>query len=189
MPISGIATSVATCWNVTTSTWQMLYTSFGNITNHLVTYSYILHFNLSSKWWWYSLHMYCSQRFRAAQLWSRLEPNWRPRSGSGTAKEPECDINPSVFDRVGIAPWFDFTIPSILAERWPTLSIGVLIVSWHDLYVNCVVLFALSPHNFNFAIRPIFVESLWNNAQIASEICGFFITNLKARSESAQNAA
>ena len=39
------------------------------------------------------------------------------------------------------------------------LSIWVLTVSWHDQYVDCVVLSPLSPPALTFAIGPIFVES------------------------------
>jgi len=42
------------------------------------------------------------------------------------------------------------------------LSIWVLIVSWHDQYIDCAVLAAHSPAAFRFAIRLIFVEWLWN---------------------------
>ena len=57
--------------------------------------------------------------------------------------------------------WFSpyisaFASPDISLE----LSIWVLIVSWHDKYVDCAVLAALSPPAFRFVIRPIFVESL-----------------------------
>jgi hypothetical protein len=38
------------------------------------------------------------------------------------------------------------------------LSIWVLIVSWHDQYVDCAVLAALSPPTFRYAIQWIFAE-------------------------------
>jgi len=44
------------------------------------------------------------------------------------------------------------------------LSIWVLIVSWHDQYVDCAFLAALSLPAVRFAIGPIFVELLQNNA-------------------------
>jgi len=44
------------------------------------------------------------------------------------------------------------------------LSIWVLIVSWHDQYVDCAFLAALSLPAVKFGIGPIFVELLQNNA-------------------------
>jgi len=43
------ATSVPTFAKVTTSTWRTVYTSFGNITNHLSAFSYVAQFDLSSR--------------------------------------------------------------------------------------------------------------------------------------------
>jgi len=60
-----------------------------------------------------------------------------------------------------------------LAELWLQISFWVLIVSWHDQYVYCAVLPALSPPAFRFAIRPIFVELLWNNARFYVIFAGF----------------
>jgi len=49
-------------------------------------------------------------------------------------------------------------------QLWFQTSIWVLIVSWHGEYVDCADLCARSPPASRFAIRPIFVELLWNNA-------------------------
>jgi len=45
---------------------------------------------------------------------------------------------------------------------WLQLSIWVLMVSWHDVYVDCAALAALSPTASKFAIWQIFGEWLWN---------------------------
>jgi len=51
--------------------------------------------------------------------------------------------------------------PGILSSQfWLPLSIWVLIVSWHDEYVDCAVLAALSPPAFRLAIWLTFVELL-----------------------------
>jgi hypothetical protein len=52
------------------------------------------------------------------------------------------------------------------------LSIWVLIVSWHGEYVNCAIQCALSPPGFRFAIWPILIQSLWNNAQFQGKFRG-----------------
>ena len=48
------------------------------------------------------------------------------------------------------------------SQRCFQLSIWVLIISWNDQYRECAVLPALSPPDFRYVIRPIFVESLSN---------------------------
>jgi len=56
--------------------------------------------------------------------------------------------------------------PSISSSQfWLQLSIWVLIVSWHDQYVDCAVLAALSPPPPRIAIGPIFVGSLSKTRQ------------------------
>jgi len=45
-------------------------------------------------------------------------------------------------------------------QRRLHLGFWVLIVSWHDQYVNCAVLAALSPPDLRYVSRQIFVESL-----------------------------
>jgi hypothetical protein len=64
---------------------------------------------------------------------------------------------------VGFWPGSNRTaVPTIwFIHIWLQLSIGVLNVSGHSQYIDCAVLYALSPQVFNCAIRPIFVESLW----------------------------
>jgi hypothetical protein len=57
MPHASITTSVSTVVNVTTSTWWIVPISFGVIQNDLMVNSVITHFNLSLRWWLYSLHM------------------------------------------------------------------------------------------------------------------------------------
>jgi len=56
--------------------------------------------------------------------------------------------------------WFYHQKPGISASQaslqW---SIWVPIVSWHDQYVNCAVLYTLSPSTCRFAVQPIVVES------------------------------
>jgi len=47
-------------------------------------------------------------------------------------------------------------------QLWLQISIWVLIVSWHDQFVDSAVLAALPPPAFRFAIGPIFIESLGN---------------------------
>jgi len=46
------------------------------------------------------------------------------------------------------------------------LSIWVLIVSQHEQYVDCAVLFAPSPPGFRFAIRQVLVESRSKTRQV-----------------------
>jgi len=53
------------------------------------------------------------------------------------------------------------------------ISIWVLIVLWHDQYVDCAVLLALSPPVFRFAIRLTFVEWLWRNGKLQAKFAGF----------------
>jgi len=86
---------------------------------------------------------------------------------------PGPDINPRVFGLGGTAPLFDFTVLSTGAQHWPQLSIWVLIVLWHDQYASCGVLCADWHPAFRFAIRPIFIESLWNKTQCEVKITGF----------------
>jgi len=45
-------------------------------------------------------------------------------------------------------------------QFWLQLSISVLIISWHDQYIDCVLLAALSPPAVRLAIGPMIVESL-----------------------------
>jgi len=89
------------------------------------------------------------------------------------AKNPTRFVFGSVVIRGGTAQQVDFTVPSALDQLWPQLSIWVLIVSWHDQYANRAVLSAHSPPGFRFAIRPILVELLWNNAKYDAKIPGF----------------
>ena len=53
------------------------------------------------------------------------------------------------------------------------LSIWVLIVSWHDQYVHCAGLVAVSHPAFGCAIRLIFVGWLWNQSTFYAKLAGF----------------
>jgi len=75
---------------------------------------------------------------------------------------PRPDINQEVFGPARTAPWFNFKVPATLPQLWSQWSIWVLIVLWHDQSANCAVLCAVLPPAVRFAIRPIFVELLWN---------------------------
>jgi len=83
------------------------------------------------------------------------------------------DINPCDCARGGTAPRFNRTVPSTFAPLLPQVSIWVLIVLWHDQYAHCAVLCALSPSAFRFAIRPMFVESVWIKAKYEGKIGGY----------------
>jgi len=50
-------------------------------------------------------------------------------------------------------------------QLWLQISNGVLIVSWHDQYVDCTELTARLPPTFRLAIRPIVTDWVWKNAQ------------------------
>jgi hypothetical protein len=65
------------------------------------------------------------------------------------------------------------TVPTMLAVLWLHLSFWVLIKSWHDQYVDCAVLAAVLPPAFRIAMRPIFFQSLWNNAKFDAKFAGF----------------
>jgi len=45
------------------------------------------------------------------------------------------------------------------SQPWLQLSIWVLIVLWHDQYIDCAVLWAVSPPAFRYVIWPTFLES------------------------------
>jgi hypothetical protein len=57
-------------------------------------------------------------------------------------------------------------------QLWLQLSIWVLIVQWHEQYVDCAELWALSPPAFRFVIWLIFVELLWNKGQFWEKFGG-----------------
>jgi len=60
--------------------------------------------------------------------------------------------NPTVFWLRTAVPFLRFLHHSLQLNIW------VLIASWHDQYVDCAVLAALSPPAVRFAIGPILVE-------------------------------
>jgi len=60
-----------------------------------------------------------------------------------------------------------------LLQHWLWSCFRVLIVSQHGLYIKDSILGALSPTGLQFALRSIFVESLWSNTQNHSQIAGF----------------
>jgi len=66
--------------------------------------------------------------------------------------------------------------PNISTQKlWLQLSIWVLIVSWHDQYVDCAVLTAVSPPTFRFLIRPLVLKSLSKTPLISCNRC-FYLT-------------
>jgi len=60
-------------------------------------------------------------------------------------------------------------------QLWLQLSISVVIVLWHDQYVDCTDLTALLPPACRLAIRPIFVEWVWKNVQPLEKFAGFWL--------------
>jgi hypothetical protein len=83
------------------------------------------------------------------------------------------DINPRVFARVRLGLQFQFTVSTTSGQLQLQLSISVLMISLHDEYGDCAVLVPLSPPAHKFAIRPIFVEWLWNNMTSYSKFADF----------------
>jgi hypothetical protein len=104
--------------------------------------------DLSDKW------------FRVTQLRSGLELEPRPRFRLGTPKEADPLSVGRVVTQTGHwnvgfwLPWNQTAVQSI-AFHQPCLqlSISVLMLSWHDLYVDCAMLAAYSPPALKFAIQ------------------------------------
>jgi len=71
--------------------------------------------------------------------------------------------------------WNRPTVPTLRFQHlWLQLSIWVVIVSWHDQYVDCAVLTALSLPAFRSAIGLIFVEWLWHMGKVWAKLAGFW---------------
>jgi len=111
--------------------------------------------------WWVVLAMVPSYT-AAVQVWNRT-------GCSSLGCYPENRGTHWVRGRVGTGPRFHITVPA----TWLQLNIWVLIVSWHDQYVDCAVLPPLSPPAVRFAIGPIFVESLWKKVIFRPKSAGF----------------
>jgi hypothetical protein len=102
------------------------------------------------------------------------------RFGSRIDQKPEPQLTWRVVTlpghrAVGIWPvWNRTADPNIqFLQQWLQLSIWVLIISWHDRYVNCADLAPLWPPAFKFAIGLIFVEWLWNKGDFWVNFAGF----------------
>jgi hypothetical protein len=99
----------------------------------------------------------CSQRCQVLATC----PNFRVGSRSGPDLEPNCchGYYHTTTWTVAIGPVLppqpDISKPHVSLQ----LSIWVLIVSWHDQYVNCAVSRPLPPPAFRFVIWTIFLES------------------------------
>jgi len=91
---------------------------------------------------------------------------------------------------VGIWPgWNRTTVQNIcFLLLWLQLSIRLIIVSWHSQHINCSPVVPLPPPAFQFAIRLIFVEWLWNNVSFWPKLPGFrsqlneYLTDRKSES-------
>jgi len=82
-----------------------------------------------------------------------LEPDWMVQFGDGL--EPHrCSI-------------------LRFLQLWIQLSIGVLIVLQHDIYVKFADRCPISSPALRFAIGSIFIESHWNSAENHAKMTGF----------------
>jgi hypothetical protein len=109
------------------------------------------------------------------QLWSpslvqKLRRN--PNRLTSAGLSPRLGTNTLVFGQIGTTLQFHFMVPSFLGHLWPQISNWVLIVSWHDQYLNWSILCARSSYGFKFAIQPIFVASVLNNAEFQVKFTG-----------------
>jgi len=86
---------------------------------------------------------------------------------------PRLQKIPWCFGQVGTGLWFHITVPTTLSVVWLQLSLWVLIKLWHNQYVDCAVLAALSPPGVRITMRPIFVDSQWNNNIYEANFAGF----------------
>ena len=89
---------VPTLANVTTSTWRIVHTSFGNITNHLSAYSYVAQLLLPT-----------------VPGYSAAVRVWNQSGLSSPGCYPETRGTHQVWGRVRIGPRFHFTVPTTLA--------------------------------------------------------------------------
>jgi hypothetical protein len=97
--------------------------------------------------------------------------NSRAGSGDGSTRNRTVATGLTTWKTrpIGNGPVFHQK-PSISSSQvWLQLSIWVLIVSWHEQYVDCAVLAGLSPPDVRFAIRLVFVESLSKTRQLRAK--------------------
>ena len=99
-------------------------------------------------------------------------PNSQAGSGYGSTQNRTVAtrLTTRTTQPIGNGPVFHQKPGISCSQVWLQLSIWVLIVSWHDQYVDCAVSAALSPPAVRFAIRPVFVESLSKTRQFGQNI-------------------
>jgi len=105
--------------------------------------------------------------FNVSLLGLATSPNSRVGSGSGSTRNRTAatGLTSRKTRPTGNGPVWPQKPSISISQLCLQLSIWVLIVSWHDQYVDCAVLSALSHPDLRYVIRPIFVESLLNTRQ------------------------
>jgi len=100
-------------------------------------------------------------------------PNSRCGSVSCSSTEPDC-CNGFYHTKPGPLQLGRFYHPKpgiSTSQVWLLLSIWVLIILWHDQYVDCSVLACHSLPAVKFAIRTIFIQSQLKIREIHMKYC------------------
>jgi hypothetical protein len=98
-----------------------------------------------------TIHTVCYQYFQipGSVTGPVLTWNWTVATGLTTCKPGSLQLGRFYHQKPGISK----------LKVWLQISIWVLIVSWHNQYIYCAVLCALSPPAVSFGIWPIIGES------------------------------